>query len=402
MRKITIMAIAIVLVMFWTIPEFASAQPRIIVSGFNIKEGQAFVGKEMTLEVTLENINTESQCAYVITSTVQAGAPFIMTGVDTVQAGDLCMNTSKEISFPLKIDPTASGGFYQLTVTNTYLDFANNKFSSADTLNIFVNGTPDITANIISSNPIDVYPGDKATVTVNFQNIGTFQAQAVTAQMSAAQGSPLSVDWSKSFASLGTLNAKQSITSDFSVDIPKDAVAQSFPLYLSINYLDENLEQKTKNFDFTFNMKKKAMFSADDTGSDQFFAKQSSRVLRLMLRNTGTDTAKNIKAKIQPMFPFSTDGSMRYIQSLDPGQSAPIQFVLTVDKDATVGTYSLDMILDYEDAQGKKLQDTTNVVISVQQKSIFRMIFIDYWYLWVVLVVVLVIIIIRRSRKKKK
>jgi len=376
----------------------ATAQPSIMVSGFSIKDGEAGVGKDFTL--TLDLSNTGTACAVGITTTVQASAPFIMRGVSTVPAGELCNNTIEKVDIPLRIDPTATGGFYQLTVTNNYQDLLLNQYVGYSTINLLVNGTPDMNAHITGTNPIDVYPGDTATVTINIQNDGSFQAQSVNATL--VSDSPLTVKWSDSFSSFGSINAKDSRNAQFIIEIPKNSTSIEFPMHLTVAYLDQNLEQMTKTFDMIFYAKNKALFSASDAGSNTLYPNANSKVVSLSLKNTGTDVAKKIRIRIEPQFPFSTDGSVRYVESLAPGETTPINLVMNVDKDATIGQYSLNMIMNYEDAQGKQLQDTTEISLTITQKGFFTAVFLDYWFIWALAIVIAIIVISRKRKAAKK
>jgi hypothetical protein len=377
-----------------------AVRPNVVVSGFNIKEGEAAVGKDFVLSLTLTNTEPTA-CAQGISTTVQASFPFIMNGITSQAAGDLCQGTTKgsslTVDFPMRIDPTAKGGSYQLIITNDYETPTLAQFSTTNMVNLFVQGTPDIKANIINSNPIDVYPGDTATLTLSIENSGSFQAQSVDAKITA--DAPLDVNWAKSFSSIGLLDAKQSKTADFTIEVPKDAEAKDYELNLEVQYLDENLASQTKDFTLIFHVKPKAMFATSDAGSDTLYANQNSRTVKLLLKNTGTDTAYNIKAKILPQYPFSSDGSVRYIDVLEPGKTVPVQFTIDIDKDAKPGKYALDALMSFEDAQGKSLQDTAKVSLTVASKGFFMSTFADYWFLW--LVIILAVVLIIRRRKKK-
>jgi len=377
---------------------YADIRPNVVVSDFTLKDG-AYVGKKFVLSANL--VNTEpSSCAKSITSSIDAGAPFIMDGISTLSIGDLCYGGNKVVDFPLKVDPTGTGGFYQLKVVNNYESNGFIQFSTSNTLNIFVNGSPEINANIINSNPVDIYPGDTGTLTVKLENDGGFRAQSLSASMKA--DNPIEVKWSKSFDSVELLDARQSKTMEFSVEVPKNAEAKIYPLTMEIVYYDENMEKQAKTFNFDFYVKKKAQFATIDAGSDTLYANQNLRSVKISLKNTGTDAARKIKAKILPQFPFSTDGSVRYIDMLDAGNSAPVYFSVDVDKDANPGKYNLDLLLDFEDAQGKKFQDTAQVALDVNRKGIIRAVFIDYWLLWLIVLAVGAIIYRRKYGKAKK
>ena len=72
-----------------------------------------------------------------------------------------------------------------------------------------------------------------------------------------------------------------------------------------------------------------------------------------------------------------------------------------MDKDATPGKYTLDMHVDFEDVQGKKLQDTTQVVLDLKSKDFFRSVFADFWYLWLVAAALATMMLRKKSRTKK-
>ncbi|MBW2964891.1 hypothetical protein KY363_05535 [Candidatus Woesearchaeota archaeon] len=399
MKKQALLVIFAALLVLAAIPAQAAIRPNVIVTGFKVVKGTAEVGKEFTLRLTITNLEPAA-CANRLTATVQANAPFILDGLNTFSAADLCKGASTTVDVPMKIDPTATGGFYQLTVAMNYETVTLSQFSSSSTINLFVEGSPEINAYITGSEPVDVYPGDTATVTVTVQNDGDFEAQSATAGVRA--NAPLEAKWSKSLSSLGMLDAKQSKTAEFTIEVPKDAASGDYPLEMGVRYLDENLDQQTRYFNFTFHVSEKAMFSTSDAGSDALYADENANMVRIDLNNIGTDAARKVKVKVLPQFPFSTDGSLRYIEMLEPGKSAPVEFKIDVDKDATIGTYSIDLLLDYEDAQGKTFQDTTNLALRVEPKGLFKAVVADYWFIWVLVLVIAGIITLKRMKAAKK
>ena len=377
---------------------YADVRPNIAVSEFGIQE-DAYVGKDFTLSVKLTNTEP-STCAKSVTSSIDAGFPFIMKGITTFPQADLCYGGSRTIYFPLKVDPTANGGFYQIKIVNNYESAGYIQFSTASTLNIFVNGSPQINANIINSEPIDIYPGDTAALTVKVENDGSFAAQSLSAVMKATK--PIEAKWSKSFNSIELLEPKKSKTIEFALEVPKDAAAKTYPLTVEIIYYDENMAKQAKTFNFDLYVKKKADFKTEEGGSDALYANQASRRIKIVLKNTGTDAARKIKTKIIPQFPFSTDGSVRYIELLEIGNAKNADFTVDVDKDATPGEYSLDMLVDFEDANGKKFQETAQVVLEVKPKEIIMAVFLDYWFLWTIALAVAVLSIRRKYSKSRK
>jgi len=399
MKKQILLIMALALLLIALPAEATTIRPNLLVTNFKIKEGAAQVGKDFTLSVTLQNIEPQA-CAYRVVATVSAGFPFIQRGVSTVEAADLCKGAVTSVDFPMRIDPTAVGGTYQLTINSNYETVTNAPFSSSNVINIFVEGTPDINAYIINSDPIDTYAGDTATITVNVENDGSFPAQAVKMELSA--NTPLEVKWAKSFSSIGMLDAKASKTADFSVEIPKNAKADKYPMKLTATYLDEKMQEQTKEYTLMFTVKKKALFDTSEAGSETLYADKAGMHVKLTMTNTGSDTAYKLKAKLLPQYPFSTDGSVRYVDALAPGKSATIEMLMDIDKSATPGTYGLDILVDYEDAQGKSMQDTAKASFTIESKSLLRAVLIDYWFVWLIIILVGVVIIRKKMGGKRK
>jgi hypothetical protein len=399
MRRYTIFFIGVVLLLMSITTAEGAIAPNIIVSDFSVTDGSAEVGKSFNLSVTLINTAPET-CANNIITSVQASLPFIVDGLSSISVGDLCSVSKKVVTVPIKVDPTSSGGSYQLIISNNYESATSAQFSSSSTLNIYVSGSPVINVYIISSNPIDIYAGDTGTITVSIQNDGTFQAQSVNANLKADK--PLEVKWSKSMSSISLLEAKQARTADFVIEVPKNAEAKGYNLKLEVQYLDENLVLQKVTFPLTFQVQKKAMFELNISGNQKLYQNQNSRIIDLSVKNTGTDTAYKIKTKLLPQYPISTDGSVRYIDMLQPGKTADIKLSVDIDKDGTPGSYGLDVLFDFEDAQGKELQDTAKVSLTIQQKSPLRRIFIDYWFIWLAVIITAVLVAKRKMGKKIK
>ena len=395
-RLLAFIALAMVMaVVLGALPVAADSKPAIIVDSFSIKEGGAYAGRDFTLSVNL--VNTQpTRCAYALTTSLSSGFPFIMRGTSTFYAGQLCAPDAKAVDIPMRVDPTASGGFYQVEITNSYETATGVQFSSSSTLNLYVNGTPDISAYVVNSDPVDVYPGDTGTLTVNIQNNGNFQAESVTALLKAP--SPLEVKWSKSFNTISLLAPKDAKTVDFAVEVPKNGEAKTYALSLEVTYLDENKQTQHKIVEIPFGVKKKAQFEAQSS-SGAFYSNQNGRHAEVLLKNTGTDAALKVRARIIPMFPFSTDGSVRYVDALVPGSSAPVDFRVDVNKDAKPGKYVVDLLVDFEDAQGKKFQDTTQAALVVNPKGLLRAVFMDYWVLWLIAAVIALLVIRKRQKR---
>ncbi len=379
------------------LPAMAISRPNIVVSSYGIENGPITAGKDFLLVVNLTNVEP-TLCARAVTSALEVSYPFVMRGLSTIVIGDLCDTGRATVKFPVRVDPSATAGTYPIKIVSNYESITFVQFSSTSTINLYIEGGPKIRAVITDSQPLDIYPGDVATITFTVENSGDFQARAITGTLSASD--PIEVKWSKSTSLIPQLNPHQSGTMQFAFEVPKNAEAIPYPLKLELQYIDENSMSHTNSFTYKLEVSPKAMFNAVDEGSEKFYSNQDGRVLKLGIQNIGTETAHEIKVRLLPQFPFSLDASSRYIEEIQVGQREPVEFSVNIDKDATPGTYVMDVLLDFEDSQGVKFQDTAKVVLSVGEKSVIRGVFADYWLVWVIVAIVVIVIVGRRLTKK--
>lgn len=393
MKKIAFILLLVLL----ALPAYASIKPDVVVSAFNFK-GDPYVGKNFTLSVTLSNLETTA-CAKQVSSSIVSGFPFINSGIGTISVGDICYGNNVNVDFPLKIDPTAVGGSYQLKINSDYQTTTFVQYSTSSPITIFVAGSPKIDAHITGSEPIDIYPGDTATITLTVDNSGDFRATSVSATMTA--NSPIDVKAAKSYSFMGQIDPKQSKSAQFTLGVPKDAKAIDYPVVFIVGYVDEKNTMQQKTFNLILHVKKKAMFEVVSSELS-LYPNANSEQIQVQIKNTGTDAARRVKVRVIPQFPFSTDGSIKYIDILEPNKSAPVDFTINTDKDATKGQYSLDVLLDFEDAQGKEMQDTTKLVLGIKPKTVLMSVFIDFWFLWGLLLIIIIVNIVKRFKKKPK
>lgn len=393
-KKIGIIGLSIVII--FTFLSFVSARPFITISDYSVDRGQLYAEDNyFVLRVTMEN--SGNNCASSVTVTVQPSRPFINDEFLSTEPIDIC-GSHETVELPLKLEPNTVGGTYPLTLSVSYSDpNETNVYSFTNTINIFIKGISEINAQIINSNPINIYPGDNAGISILVENDGSYTAESIKGRLVSNSG--LDIKQSNSFFYIGTLMPKQSYIASLSVEIPKDNSSQAYNMILNLEYL-ENKNQKIKNIPLFLNVKSKALFKASESQSDKLYSNNYNKIARFKVTNIGSGLAKEIKVQMQPQFPFTTDGSIRYVNHLYPGESQTVEFVVNVDKAATVGNYAADLMFNFKDEQDNNMQDSISVPLYVQQKGIFQVIFLDYWYVWLIVIIIIVIILINRLRHK--
>jgi len=383
---------------------FASVQPKIQLQNYSVSEIPASPGHVIALTLAYKSIEWDN-CADTVSVQLSTPYPFSIQGPDTQYVSTLCLNDSPSkgtFTFLLPVDSLAQTGTYQLTSVVTY-EKRFSKYTETNTINVRVGGSPSFTASVSSSNPVDVYPGDTAAVTVTFQNTGSSLVETSRAQFSS--GSPaVEVKWAGSSQETGQVQPRASVPATFSIEVDKNATPGLYPIYASITYADELKATGAQNFTFLLPVKKKADFGAAPAQDTPVLIASSDTEVTIMLNNTGYDTARKVKVSIRPRFPFSTDGTVRYVDSIGPGQSAPLLYTIHTDKDATAGQQVLGLVIDYEDQQGRQFSDSVDFSLGVRQRTLEETAW-DYWYVGAIIGVFLLITIIRRIiglfRKKK-
>jgi len=124
-------------------------------------------------------------------------------------------------------------------------------------------------------------------------------------------------------------------------------------------------------------------------------------LVSLILRNTGTQEAHSLKVRIRPLFPFSTDGTVHYVDSLVAGGQATLTYLINTDTDATDGRQLLSLIVDFEDPQGRKFSETADFPLLAKSKTIVDML-LGLWYVIVVAVAAVAFIVSKKMEKKEQ
>jgi hypothetical protein len=204
------------------------------------------------------------------------------------------------------------------------------------------------------------------------------------------------VKWAGQTQEIGQIAARGSASATFNVEAPKDMRAGAYPFNVMLDYTGEDRKAGTASFNFEIPVKQKADFEA--SFSSPALLPGGKKEVAITLSNTGSQDAERLKVRIKPLFPFSTDGTVRYVESLPKGGSANLTYVITVDKDATAGEQVLSFLVDFEDPMGKKFSDTTDFSIPVRSATLTDDV-AGLWYVWALLAAVALYAVFGRKRK---
>jgi uncharacterized membrane protein len=367
-----------------------AANPNIILGNYTLSENPPMPGDNVDLGLKLMNVNS-TICANNVAVQLSTSYPVSINGNDKQYLGDICVNNYSIATFNLVIDSLAQTGTYPISVITTY-ESNYNEYSESNIINLVVGGAPSFAASVVSSNPIDIYPGDDAAITIKLQNNGANEAKATNISLTAADG--LKVKWAGSQQELGTIPSQGSASATFYIEAAKNAIPGIYSINATLNYLSESKNPASQNLSFNMPLLAKADFNAD-AGKTTFVAGQKKDVT-IALTNTGFEEARKIKVRIMPIFPFSTDGTVRYVDSLKPGEEKDLNFVVQVDKDGTAGKQVVSLFIEFENPQEKQFTDSADLSLSVVNKGFVY--FITTYWIFILIIAIVVLLVIKRRQ----
>jgi hypothetical protein len=154
-------------------------------------------------------------------------------------------------------------------------------------------------------------------------------------------------------ASLGDLAPGESATASFRVEVSDRAVAQSYPVEGHVEYQDRYNETRTSDtVTDSVGIEEERGFSV--TGAPTVSA-GATETVEFMVENTGGGPMRDAVARINVDSPFSTDDDTAYLGDLAPGETTNVTYRVSVDGGATPKTYSVDVVVKYDNAFGDKV-----------------------------------------------
>jgi hypothetical protein len=102
---------------------------------------------------------------------------------------------------------------------------------------------------------------------------------------------------------------------------------------------------------------------------ERLAAGSSDNVVRISVKNVGTDTARDLVARLKPESGIYVSVDESPVPRLEPGESAEFVYKLDVSKDAVPGkVYLLRVTFEFSDTYRDNLSDSENVYIMIDQQ----------------------------------
>ncbi|NMB79005.1 MAG: S-layer protein, partial [Methanomicrobiales archaeon] len=92
----------------------------------------------------------------------------------------------------------------------------------------------------------------------------------------------------------------------------------------------------------------------------------NKKVLTVVFKNTGETKVYSAQARISAVDPFTSNDDIAFLGDLEPDQTGTANFVVTVDKAATIKEYGLDSEIRYRDSlDNTYISDTMKARVNV-------------------------------------
>jgi len=140
-----------------------------------------------------------------------------------------------------------------------------------------------------------------------------------------------------------------------------------------------------------------AEFEILDVSPDALLVGSQDNVIKIRIKNVGSDTAKDLVARLRPESGIYVSVDESTIAALPPQQEAELIFKLDVSKDAVPGkSYQFRVRFEFSDSYRDDLHDEENAYLKIEPQSTGRS-----WaaiLLFIVLAAVIIVVIKKRSK----
>jgi hypothetical protein len=359
-------------------------------------------GEETGLSVTFENqgdVVTEgdefeesavTEARGVTAELASGGAPVtVRTG--TAQLGTIQQDSTATQSFDVVVDGDASPGTYELPVELTYRytpevdgDDEADEVTTTETATVELVVDEDSQFEIEGTTS-DVNVGDGGDATIDVTNTVPSDASEAVVTLDAPDAG-LDITSQSTEIYVGDWAAGETQAIDFVAELDDDALAQEYTINVTVEYLDENDNERTsRELRTALATGEGQAFSVDGVESELHVGEDGQ--VTGQVTNDGPDTAENVVLLLgggagngealellegigggDPSVGLGENVEPRETQyavgSLGPGESAEFSFPMAVSSEAEAGPREVEVTTRYRDATGE-VRTTGPVDLSV-------------------------------------
>jgi hypothetical protein len=306
------------------------------------------------------------------------GSAPVTVKTDTQMVGDLSGGSTATATYTVTIRRGAAAGTYELPVRMQYTYLQNAEQFNPDTVRysyvekeqtipLTIRIKPDVELQVEESTPEHLNVGTEGYLNLRVRNNGTEHARNAIMKLARNDASPLVPTDSSVFIGDYPPGAEASVR--FKVSTSSNAEAQSYPMDLSLEYLDAEGSSATSDT-VTIGVPVGGKIEFTVVSEPAKVNPGQKVVIPVEIKNTGAVTAYNAQARLSAVDPFTSNDDTAYLGDLAPNETAIAKFEITVDSGATPKSYGLDSEVRYRDAlDNTQISDTMKVDIDVVAKS---------------------------------
>ncbi|MFB6194738.1 MAG: COG1361 S-layer family protein [Haloplanus sp.] len=386
MRRITILAVVGALLIAPVVPAVASS----VVTGnpdlsYSVADNTFQSNQDVTLSVAVTNngriedggvgrFEEQVQTARSVELNIlesRIAAPIdVQTG--TVTTGSLGPGGAATFDFDLEIG-NAKPGTYTIPVEVTYhharailYDETSTGPSNIEyvwlerdrTVELQIRIQERAEFEIVSEGSNELFAGDTGSLAFTIKNTGTRTASNATVQLgSRASGlffGSASNPAAETSVFVQSLTPGETQRVSVQVGATSDISAGTYPINTVVSYRDQNdIGRRSDTLTTGVTVLPERSFAIENLSTENFRVDESEAKVRGRIVNTGPGTARNAVVRMRESGTVIPTNGETAVGTLDPGESAPVSFTVSIPSEAEPGTNSIAFDVEYENREGK-------------------------------------------------
>ncbi|GAB3327196.1 COG1361 S-layer family protein [Haloplanus salinarum] len=385
MRRITILAVVGLLVVAPVVPGTASS----VVTGnpelsYSVADDTFGPNEEARLTVVATNdgniedggvgrFEDQVQTARSVQMDVQEGrinAP-IEVKSGTVTAGSIGPGGAAEFGFDLEIGD-AEPGSYTVPVEVTYrharaVIYEGSVSAPSETEYVWLDKerTVDLTIRIEETSTFDIvsegsnelFAGDTGSMAFTIENTGSQTARNATIRLFSRAsglyfGSPAAPS-AENGVFVESLAPGETERVSVQVGATDDLSPGNYPVDAVVAYRDESdIGRESDTLTAGVRVRPERTFSMEGLKTRNFRVDESEARISGRIVNTGPAVARNVVVRMSGQGIVAPTNGETAVGTLDPGESAPVNFTAAIPSEAEPGSNSFAFEVEYENADG--------------------------------------------------
>ncbi|EJN57906.1 COG1361 S-layer family protein [Halogranum rubrum] len=297
--------------------------------------------------LTMENVGSEpaANARVVLTSTAASltfdGAPSGSRYVGSWEPGE-----QRSVSYVVTASDAVRAQPYTFEVVTTFSDTSGDTVSTdPDAVGVTPLGRIPFGVDDVRST---LAVGDRGTVSGTVVNDGSESVDDAVVHITTTSRA---ITFVEETYPVGTLDAGERVSFEFTGDVSKVATAGPRLFDVAVSYETAGNNERTSDaYRFSADVAPEREYLAVEPVNATFDVDSSNR-FTVRVTNTGDEPLTDVDAHLLAQAPLSSDAPESFVPRLEPGESALLNFELTVSEDAVVNTYAvaLNVTADTDD-----------------------------------------------------